>query len=419
MPPDSSSMNIRKLINSLLPGIFLFGFTIGTGSVTAMAKAGADYGMSLLWAILLSCYITYFMINQYGRFTLVTGYTALAAFKKYIHPGVGIFFIVSLTMHVSGSIIGVMGILADICHDWTATLIKGGIPRIGIAIFFVTLVYLLFLDGRTKVFQKVLSLIVAIMAICFLVNVFITTPTGKEIAGGLIPRVPAGSTPENAFLVIASMVGTTVFSGLFILRGTLVKEAGWTWEDYKVQKRDALFSGIMMFIVSASIMAAASGSLHKQGIRLENVSEMIGLLEPVAGVFAVGIFTLGVVAAGVSSQFPNVSLLPWLLDDYSSHKPNLRRTDYRIYVLILSVLGMIVPVFNAKPVTVMIASQAFSALILPATVACLIYLGNKKKVVGDRRLSVSVNIQLALVMIFSVIMSYMSYSGLVSVIKNL
>jgi manganese transport protein len=419
MPPELIFMNFRKFINSLLPGIFLFGFTIGTGSVTAMAKAGADYGMSLLWAILLSCYITYFMIDQYGRFTLITGYTALAAFKKYIHPGVGIFFVVALTMHVSGSIIGVMGILADICHEWSATFIKGGIPRTAIAVFFVTLVYLLFLDGRTRVFQKVLSFIVGIMAICFLMNVLITTPPAAEIAKGLIPRLPAGSSADKAFLVIASMVGTTVFSGLFILRGTLVKEAGWTWEDYKTQRRDALFSGILMFIVSASIMAAASGSLHTQGIRLENVSEMIGLLEPVAGLFAVGIFTIGVVAAGVSSQFPNVSLLPWLLDDYGNRKPNLRRTDYRIYVLLLSALGMIVPLFQAKPVTVMIASQAFSALILPATVACLIYLGNSKRVVGKNRLSVSANIQLALVMIFSVIMSYMSYSGLIAFIKNL
>ena len=173
-------MTVRKFIKSLLPGFFLFGFTIGTGSVTAMAKAGADYGMSLLWTILLSCYITYFLINQYGRFTLITGYTALAAFKKYIHPAVGIFFIVALTMHVSGSIIGVMGIIADICHEWSKTIINGGIPRIVIAIFFVTLIYLLFLDGRTKVFQKVLSYIVAIMAICFLVNFFIMTPPAGD-----------------------------------------------------------------------------------------------------------------------------------------------------------------------------------------------------------------------------------------------
>jgi Mn2+/Fe2+ NRAMP family transporter len=412
-------MNIRKFIKSLLPGFFLFGFTIGTGSVTAMAKAGADYGMSLLWTILLSCYITYFLINQYGRFTLITGYTALAAFKKYIHPAVGIFFIVALTMHVSGSIIGVMGIIADICHEWSKTIISGGIPRVVIAIFFVTLIYLLFIDGRTKVFQKVLSYIVAIMAICFLVNFFIMTPPAGEIIRGLIPRVPESSSQDKAFLVIASMVGTTVFSGLFILRGTLVKEAGWSWEDYKTQKRDALFSGIMMFIVSASIMASAAATLHVQGIRLENVTEMIVLLEPLAGLFAVGVFTLGVVSAGLSSQFPNVSLLPWLLDDYKDRKPNLRRLDYRIYVLLLSMLGMIVPIFHAKPVNVMIASQAFSALILPVTVACLIYLGNKRKVVGKTRLSLFHNLQLILIMIFSLIMSYMSYSGLISVIKSI
>ena len=37
-----------------------------------MAKAGADYGMSLLWTILVSCLATFVMINAYGKFTLVT-----------------------------------------------------------------------------------------------------------------------------------------------------------------------------------------------------------------------------------------------------------------------------------------------------------------------------------------------------------
>ena len=80
---------------SLLPGIFLFGFTVGTGSVTAMAKAGADYGMSLLWTIFISCAITYFLIHLFGKFTLITGQTALQSFRKHIHPAVAIFFIVA------------------------------------------------------------------------------------------------------------------------------------------------------------------------------------------------------------------------------------------------------------------------------------------------------------------------------------
>jgi len=85
-----------KTLALFLPGIFLLGFNLGTGSVTAMAKAGADYGMAMLWAIVASCLCTFFMINIYSRYTMVTGETALQAFKKHIHPGVGIYFIVAL-----------------------------------------------------------------------------------------------------------------------------------------------------------------------------------------------------------------------------------------------------------------------------------------------------------------------------------
>ena len=43
------------------PGLFLIGYNIGTGSITTMAKAGADYGMTLFWALILSCIFTYIL----------------------------------------------------------------------------------------------------------------------------------------------------------------------------------------------------------------------------------------------------------------------------------------------------------------------------------------------------------------------
>jgi len=412
-------MSFKKRLVSLLPGIFLFGFTVGTGSVTAMAKAGADYGMALLWTIFLSCAITFLLIDQFGKFTLVTGETALNAFRRHMHPAVGIFFMVALTAHVCGSVIGVMGIIADISHEWSKSFVTGGIPQIYFAIFFVSIVYLLFLDGRTRFFETVLAVVVAVMSICFVINFLMFTPPLTEILKGLIPKVPETPPGENTFLVIASMVGTTVFSGLFILRTTLVKEANWTMKDFKVQRRDALFSGFMMFLVSASIMAAAAGTLHKEGVLLTNVSEMISLLEPLAGPLAVGVFTVGIIAAGVSSQFPNVTLLPWMLDDYYQRKPNMRRPFYRIIVLSISLLGLIVPVFNAKPVAIMIISQAFGALVLPATVCCFIYIGNKKSLMGAQKHSIWLNITLLLIFLFAMIMSYMSYQGLFLVIQSL
>ncbi len=397
----------------------MFGFTVGTGSVTAMAKAGADYGMSLLWTIFISCAITYFLIHLFGKFTLVTGLTALQSFKRHIHPAVSIFFIVALTTQICGSVIGVMGILADVCFEWSKNFIDGGISPIYFALFFIAFVYMIFLVGRTEVFEKVLAIFVGIMALCFLINFIILMPPAIDILKGMVPNVPDTGADKNSFLVIASMVGTTVFSGLFILRTILVKEAGWTMADLKTQNRDALFSAFLMFIVSTSIMAAAAGSLYIKGITLVNVTQMINLLEPLAGSAAVAIFTIGLIAAGVSSQFPNVALLPWLLDDFHERKPNLKRPSYRIMALVISLLGLIVPIFNAKPIAVMVSSQAFGALVLPATVGCIVYIGNKKSLMGEHKFSTITNVILSMIFVFALVMSYMSYHGILSTLQAL
>lgn len=407
-------MSFRALLRSLLPGFFLFGFCIGTGSVTAMATAGADHGMSLLWTVLLSAIITFFLIDLYGRFTLVTGETSLAAFRRHLHPAVGYFFIVTLTAHVCGSVIGVMGILSDVCAVWSHTFIEGGIAPIWFALVFVTFVYILFLDGRTKVFEQTLAVIVAVMSICFLANLFFVAPAAGEILRGLVPAVPEDTGGRSPLLVIASMVGTTVFSGLFILRGSLVREAGWTLADLPKQRRDAAFAGLMMFLVSAAVMAAAAATLHAAGLTLNNVSEMIVLLEPFAGTLGVGVFTVGIIAAGVSSQFPNVALLPWMLNDYYQRPRTMRRLDYRLIVLGMSMLGLIVPLTGARPIAVMMGSQAFGALVLPVTVACLILVGNRRALMREHTFGPLTNVGLALALLFALTMSWMSYSGLIA-----
>lgn len=416
----SFRQKFAKALAMILPGIFLLGFNIGTGSVTAMAKAGATYGMSLLWTIIASCFTTYFLINIYGKYTLATGETALQAFRKHIHPGVGIFFIVALTAGVSGSVIGVMGIVADICYEWSKTVLDGGIHPIFFAGFFIALVYFIFWNGRTQFFQRALAVIVAVMAASFLLNFFIMMPPPIDILKGMIPNLPevAADQGKGPFLVIASMVGTTVFSGLFIIRTTLVKEAGWTITDLKKQRNDAIVSVSLMFIISAAIMAAAAGTLFAEGLGMTEASQMITLLEPLAGKFATAVFALGIVAAGVSSQFPNVLMLPWLLCDYNHTERQMTLAKYRIMVLLISLLGLIVPIFEAPPVFVMIISQAFNSIILPVTIACILYLANRKDLMGEHRNGLGANIFLILVLIFSIFTSIMGIRGVLQLITG-
>ena len=401
-----------------LPGIFLLGLNIGTGSVTSMAKAGADYGMSLLWTILASCLTTYFMINLYGRYTLVTGETALQAFKKHIHPAVGIFFIIALTVGVCGSVMGVMGIVADICFEWSKTIVDGGISPIYFALLFISMVYFIFWNGKTQFFERALAVIVAIMSASFLLNFFIMMPPPIDIIKGLIPTVPETISGEKGpLLIIASLIGTTVFSGLFIIRTTLVKEAGWTINDLKKQRNDALFSVTLMFLISGSIMAAAAGTLFVEGIQLSRASQMIELLEPLAGSFATSIFAVGIVSAGVSSQFPNILMLPWLICDYNESERDMSLPKYRLIVFIISLLGLVVPVFDAQPVFVMIISQALNAIILPLTVLGIFYLVNRKDLMGTYKADVKSNVILTLILIFAIFTSVTGIKGVIELLN--
>ena len=414
------SNKFKKGIALFLPGIFLLGFNIGTGSVTSMAKAGASYGMELLWTIVASCLATYFMISLYGRYTLVTGETALQAFRKHVHPGFAIFFIVALTAGVSGSVMGVMGIVAEICFECSKGAVEGGIHPAYFAGFFASLVYFIFWNGKTQFFERALAVIVAIMSASFLLNFFIMMPPTMDIIKGLVPGIPSSlGEGDKPLLIIASLVGTTVFSGLFIIRTTLVKEAGWKIEHAKQQRNDAIVSVTLMFIISASIMAAAASTLYVEGIELTRASQMIELLEPLAGSFATSVFAIGIISAGVSSQFPNVLMLPWLLCDYNNSKREMTLPKYRIMVLLISLLGLVVPIFGGRPIAVMIVSQALNAVILPATVGGIIYLTNREDLMGKYKNSTLTNVFLGLILLFSIFTSIIGIRGLIDTLSSL
>ncbi len=197
-----------------------------------------------------------------------------------------------------------------------------------------------------------------------------------------------------------------------------MKEAGWAIADFKTQRNDAAVSATLMFLISGAIMAAAAGTLYVEKIGLEKASQMIALLEPVAGPLATSLFAIGIIAAGVSSQFPNVLMLPWLLCDYNQTPRDMTLPKYRAMVFFISLLGLVVPIFEARPVFVMIVSQAFNSVILPVAVGCILYLGNRRDLMGDHRNGLGTNVILFLILLFSIVTSAMGINGVWQLINQ-
>lgn len=407
----------KKFITLLLalgPGIFCIGYTIGTGSVTAMIKAGSQYGMQLLWVLALSTLFAGILMETYGRFAAVTGETAIHGFKTKLKNGRfwAVLVIVGVVMGQWSSLSGILALTSNALYEVTRLFIPT-LPEenywviLGVAFVLILLLFSLLLIGRYSFFEKLLIVFVAIMAFSFLISMFIVIPPASEIVHGFIPSIPV-----NGHLMVAAFVGTTMAAPTFIVRPLIVKEKGWKKENRKEQTRDAVFSASLMFVISAVIMISATGALFHKGLSVDKVLDMVNALEPVAGKFAVAIFMVGAMSAGLSSIFPILMVFPLLIGDYSKGVMDLKSKRFRILTGIACIVGLVVPILGTSPIMAQIATQVANVFILPVVISGGIILINCKEFMGKHKAGLFLNIGLIVALVFSLIISYAGIIGL-------
>lgn len=412
MPNHSTFKKILVGLGTVGPGLFLIGYNIGTGSVTTMAKVGAEHGMSLSWALALSCLFTYVLMVAYGKTTLVTGATALHNIKNHLKFGksLAIYIIVALILGELLALMGIMGIVSDLLSEGARLL--WGEPIDPLLIVFVVVIglYALLWFGRYQVFEKVLMVFVILMGFSFIVVFFMVKPNISSVALGLIPSIP---NEPGAFALVAAIAGTTCSAAVFIMRSTVVAEKGWTRCDLKKEERDAAVSATVMFLLSIVIMAVSAGTLHVMGKNLTNTIDLISLFEPIGGKIAAFLLILGIAGAGLSTIFPIILIAPWLISDYTGKPRDIQSPMYRILGLIGILFGFGTQFMETPPPLVMISSQAFQALILPAVAVPVFLLINRKELMQAEQASLKMNLGLGAVILFSLVTSYLAVVGLI------
>lgn len=390
------------------PGIFIIGYVIGTGSVTTMSVAGARYGMTLLWTLALASLFTHLMIVGISRVTILSGETLLHLFRKHFGVPVTALMIVSLAATQITSIIGVMAIVVDVLRAWGAAALGLTVDPVGAAAFLTLALVSLYWVGRHAFFLKVLACLVGVMGLAFFFTAGMVLPDARDLAAGLVPGIPETGNPR---LLIAGMVGTTMASVVLFTRSVLVQEEGWQASQLPLVTRDSAVSMTILFFINAAIMACAAGTLHRQGMEIEAAIDMVKTLEPLAGGLATGGFAIGIVAAGLSSLFPNYLLGPWIAADFLGLPRDMGRAAFRAMVVAAALCGLVVPVLGGRPVNIMIASQAVSPVAMPLLALFVLVLLNKKSVAGDRPPSRALNAGLAVTVAFSFYMCFVALSG--------
>jgi len=411
MPRSSGFLKrIWLFLLSIGPGLFGIGYTIGTGSVTTMVKSGAEAGFNLLWHLFLCALFTWVVMEAYGRYAAVTGKTVIRSFRTLLPLGNLLALLVMSGIIVAqwSSYAGIVGI----CSNGIYETIRLFLPSLrennygavlAIAAGILLCLYLLLLVGRYSFFEKILIVFVTLMGICFLLTMFIVLPDPRQIAAGFLPRLPPGQGGE---LLFAALAGTTMAGPTFVVRPLTIRGHGWGRDNLQDQSRDAWISALLVFLISASIMICAATLLHQQGRTVERVLDMVATLEPLAGKFAVSLFLVGLISAGLSSTFPIMMVGALLIADYRKGELDTRSRLFRLLAAVACLFGLTVPVLGAQPIAAQIITQIANVFVLPLVILGVFFLVNRSDLMGAHRAGLWLNAGLAGAFFFACLVSY-------------
>ena len=215
METSKSRGGLLGMLAAVGPGIVVTGSVIGSGELINTPVQAATFGFVLLWAVLLSCVIKYFLQVEIARHCLVENRTTFQAINECPGPTfrgtswVGIVYMFGYLI-TTLPIIGIIGALGGLMHDlWPLPTSPEHSVQIWGALN-VLLALVLLWGGAYGHLEALVAILVAGFSISVGVGVLLIQGTeyrisGDDLASGL--TLSLGSKPSAGAYAVLSLMG--------------------------------------------------------------------------------------------------------------------------------------------------------------------------------------------------------------------
>ena len=370
----------RKTISG--PGVLVAAAFIGPGTVTVCTITGATYGFTLLWAMLLSIIATIILQEMAARIGLVTGKGLAGVIRETISNKTFKAFAIGLMLsaitlgnaayeagNLSGGVLGIEAL--GISGGFTVGNLTFNAWSISLGILAAIILFI----GNYKVLEKILVTLVIIMSLAFLITAVMTKPDVIALLkGSFTPSFPKGS-----LLTIVALIGTTVVPYNLFLHASLVSEKWSGKEAIPAARRDTIVAVVLGGLVSMAIIVCAAAI---QAGEVKNAGDLARSLEPLFGDYARYFIGLGLGAAGLTSAITAPLAAAYVVQGCMGWESNLKATRFRVIWISILVLGVFFSSVGYSPVEIIQFAQVANGVLLPVIAAYLIWIVNKRSVMG-------------------------------------
>jgi Mn2+/Fe2+ NRAMP family transporter len=212
-------------------------------------------------------------------------------------------------------------------------------------------------------------------------------PDWSEVRSGLlVPRM--NFNPAEIGMLIA-LVGTTIAPWMQFYLQSAIVEKNVDLEHLKVSRADVIAGSVVVSIVAAFILIACAATLHSQNIRIDSAEQAAQSLRPLAGNYATYLFSFGLLNASLFAA----SILPlstaYVVCEGLGWENGVNKTFaeapqfYGLYSLLILMGALTVIVPGLPLIKVMYWSQVLNGILLPLTLAFMVIIINKQKIMGS------------------------------------
>jgi Mn2+/Fe2+ NRAMP family transporter len=364
------------------PGLIVMEADNDAGAVSTYMQAGGQYGLHLLWLLVVLLPICYFVQEMVARLGIATGKGHAAMIYERFGRWWGHFSLIDLLA------VNFLTLITEFAAISLALSALGVSPYVSVPVSALGLT-LMVVTGSYLRWERMV-IVLCLIDLTWFGLAYVVHPDWTAVAHNtIVPTLPfSGITSGLVFLVIA-IVGTTIAPWQLFFQQSCVAEKRLRFSDLKWARLDTLIGATFTVCVAGAMMLVGNYG-YQHGIAFQDPAQFAGAILPTAGHFVrngvlllmVNAAVLGTTAISLASAWAYGEVKGW---EHSLHKKLWEAPGfYATYIACVGAAAAIVLIPHLPLQLVIISVQVFAGLILPSAIIFLQLLLNDHALLGDR-----------------------------------
>src|SRR5690242_11678295 len=271
------------------------------GNFATNIQAGAKYGYTLLWVVLLANLIAMLFQALSAKLGIVTGKNLAEMCRdQFSRP-------VAIAMWIVSEIAAMATDLAEFLGGAIGLSLLLGMPLLWGMVVTAVIVYAILMSDRFgfRPVEVIISFLVGVIAVCYLVEMFIAPVDWRAAAlHTVLPQLP----DSEALLLAVGIIGATVMPHAVYLHSGLTqgripaRNAAETRTVLRISNTEVVVALAIAGMVNMAMVMMASSAFHAGHSDVAEIEAAYHTLGPLLGIGAAGIFLLSLIASGISSS---------------------------------------------------------------------------------------------------------------------